>query len=40
MTVEKVVDVVIFLVKVMAVAGVLALVLKVAAEIVKDKKEK
>ena len=40
MTVEKIVDVVILLVKVMAVVAVLTLVLKVASEIVKDKKEK
>lgn len=40
MTVEKIVDVVILLVKALAIAGVLALVLKIAAEIVKDKKEK
>jgi len=40
MTVEKIVDVVILLVKVMAVVAVLTLVVKVAASIVKDKKEK
>jgi hypothetical protein len=40
MTVEKIVDVVILLVKVMAVVAVLTLVLKIASEIVKDKKEK
>jgi len=40
MTVEKIVDVVILLVKVMAVVAVLTLVLKIAASIIKDKKEK
>jgi hypothetical protein len=40
MTVEEIVDVVILLVKVMAVVAVLTLVLKIASEIVKDKKEK
>jgi hypothetical protein len=40
MTVEEIVDVVILLVKVMAVVAVLTLVLKIAASIVKDKKEK
>jgi len=40
MTVEKIVDVVILLVKVMAVVAVLTLALKIAASIIKDKKEK
>jgi len=40
MTVEEIVDVAILLVKALAIAGVLTLVLKIASEIVKDKKEK